>query len=113
MPKFENLSVIDSSDVYDVCIIGSGPTGTVIGKTLADNGIRTIMLEAGSSWYRSLTDSKLKQFADFESTGNADYPERHTKASLLGGTRNFWTGRCERFHPSDPAVHPYTPPDNP
>jgi glucose dehydrogenase len=108
--KFEAL---DTAEPFDVCIIGSGPTGTIIGKSLVENGIRTVILEAGSSLFNWLTDPQIKQYADFESTGNADYPEKHTKASLLGGTSNFWTGRCERFHPSDLQPHPYTPPENP
>jgi choline dehydrogenase-like flavoprotein len=111
--QYNKLGDLDTSDAFDVCIIGSGPTGTVIGKLLVEQGIRTVILEAGSSLFNWLTDAKIKQFAGFESTGNADYPEKHTKAALLGGTANFWTGRCERFHPSDLEVHPYTPPDNP
>lgn len=108
-----SFDALDTSEPFDVCIIGSGPTGTIIGKTLVENGLRTVILEAGSSMFNWLTDSRIKQYADFESTGNADYPEKHTKASLLGGTANFWTGRCERFHPADLEPHPYTPPENP
>jgi choline dehydrogenase-like flavoprotein len=111
--NFTHLGALDTADPFDVCIIGSGPTGTIIGKTLVENGIRTIMIEAGSTLFNWLTDRKIKRYADFESTGNADYPEKHTKASLLGGTTNFWTGRCERLHPSDLEPHPYTPHDNP
>lgn len=107
------IDALDTAEPFDVCIIGSGPTGTIIGKSLVENGIRTVILEAGSSMFNWLTDAQIKQYADFESTGNADYPEKHTKASLLGGTANFWTGRCERFHPSDLEPHAYTPPENP
>jgi choline dehydrogenase-like flavoprotein len=38
---------------------------------------------------------------------------QQTRGCLLGGTSNFWTGRCERFHPSDFEAHPYTPANNP
>ena len=107
------LDALDTAENFDVCIIGSGPTGTIIAKSLVENGIRTVILEAGSSLFNWLTDARIRQYADFESTGNADYPEKNTKASLLGGTANFWTGRCERFHPSDLEPHAYTPPDNP
>ncbi|TCK18182.1 choline dehydrogenase-like flavoprotein [Thiogranum longum] len=107
------IDALDTTEPFDVCIIGSGPTGTIIGKTLVENGIRTVILEAGSSMFNWLTDSQIKQYADFESTGNTNYPEKHTKASLLGGTANFWTGRCERLHPSDMEPHAYTPPENP
>ena len=111
--NYTKFGSLDVAEPFDVCIIGSGPTGTIIGKSLVENGIRTVILEAGSSLFNWLTDARIKQYADFESTGNADYPAKHTKASLLGGTANFWTGRCERFHPCDLEPHPYTPPDNP
>lgn len=107
------FDALDTSEPFDVCVIGSGPTGTILGKSLVENGLRTVILEAGSSLVNWLTDARIKQYADFESTGNAEYPEKHTKASLLGGTANFWTGRCERLHPSDLEPHPYTPPENP
>lgn len=111
--KYSKLDALDTSEPFDVCIIGSGPTGTIVGKSLVEQGIRTVILEAGSSLFNWLTDAQIKQYADFESTGNADYPAKHTKASLVGGTANFWTGRCERFHPSDLEPHAYTPPENP
>ena len=108
------ISALDSSEPYDVCIIGSGPAGTVLAKCLVEKGIRTLMLESGYGLFRWLTDKRFKKnLADFEVSGNADYPVENTRGILLGGTSNFWTGRCERFHPLDFEQHPYTPKDNP
>ncbi|MGH3427199.1 MAG: GMC oxidoreductase, partial [Mycobacteriales bacterium] len=45
-------------------------------------------------------------------TGDTNYPLARTTSRLLGGNSNFWTGRCERFHPSDLEPHPYSPPEN-
>lgn len=108
-----NLSALDSTEPYDVCIIGTGPAGTVLAKLLVEAGIRTLMIESGTTLLKWVTDKRIKGLADFESTGNAEYPVKHTRGVLLGGTSNFWTGRCERFHPSDFEKHPYTPPENP
>jgi len=108
-----NFNVLDLSEPFDVCIIGSGPAGTILAKTLVEKGMRTLMIEAGSNLLSWVTDKRVKNLADFESTGNANYPVKHTRGVLLGGTSNFWTGRCERFHPSDLETHAYTPPNNP
>ena len=99
--RLENFMKLDSAEEYDVCIIGSGPSGTILAKTLVDNGIRTLMLDAGKDLLSWVLDSRMKKMADFEVSGNADYPVTNTRGFLLGGTSNFWTGRCERFHPSD------------
>jgi choline dehydrogenase-like flavoprotein len=109
----QNLSVLDSSEPFDVCIIGSGPVGTILGRSLVERGIRTVILESGSSLFRWLADSRLKNLAAYQFNGDTAYPLTHTKARLVGGNSNFWTGRCERFHPSDFERNPYTPVNNP
>ena len=35
------------SDVYDVCVIGSGPAGGVLSKELAEAGAKVVLIEAG------------------------------------------------------------------
>jgi choline dehydrogenase-like flavoprotein len=35
------------SDIYDVCIIGSGPAGGVLSKELAESGAKVVLVEAG------------------------------------------------------------------
>lgn len=107
------LSALDSSDRFDVCIIGSGFAGTVLGRSLAQQGVRTLILESGTSLVRWLLDSRLRGLAAYSVSGNAGYPETRTKSRIIGGNSNFWTGRCERLHPSDFAKHPYTPSANP
>ncbi len=109
----QNLAALDAKEPYDVCIMGSGPAGSVIATSLARQGVRTILLESGTGLMQWLVDPKLKQLASYDFSGNTDYPLTKTKARLLGGNSNFWTGRCERLHPSDFEVHPYSPPDNP
>jgi choline dehydrogenase-like flavoprotein len=95
------LAALDAADPYDVCIIGSGFSGTILGTELAKAGIRTIILESGHGMAGWLFDGRVKGLADYEVSGNADYPTKRTKARLVGGNSNFWTGRCERMHPSD------------
>jgi choline dehydrogenase-like flavoprotein len=113
MSTIKNIAALDVSEPYDVCIIGSGPAGTILGTELAKNRIRTLMLESGGSVLRWVMDSRLKQLAAYQVSGNTDYPLKHSRARVIGGTSNFWTGRCTRFHPSDFNSHPYTPAENP
>ena len=38
---------IDENTIYDVCIIGSGFAGAVLGDALVKHGIKTVILESG------------------------------------------------------------------
>lgn len=108
-----NLDALDSDAPYDVCVVGSGPAGTIVATTLAGHGVRTLLLESGKSVLDWALDPRLKQLAGYEVEGNAAYPTTRTVSRVIGGNSNFWTGRCERFHPSDFEAHPYSPPGNP
>jgi choline dehydrogenase-like flavoprotein len=108
-----NLETLESAKPYDVCIIGSGPAGTILGTELVQKGIRTLILESGGSLLRWMLDSRLRRLAEYQVSGDCDYPLKNSRARVIGGTSNFWTGRCTRFHPSDFESHPYSPHDNP
>ena len=108
-----DLGALDAAEPYDVCIVGSGPAGTVLGTQLVEAGLRVLILESGGSVFDWLRDKRLKQLASYEFTGDTNYPLTRTSARAIGGNSNFWTGRSDRFHPSDFETHPYTPPENP
>ena len=93
----------------DVCIIGSGPAGAVLGRDLVARGIRTVMVESGTTLLRWLCDNRLRQLAAYEVSGDTAYPRQRTRARALGGTSHFWTGRSERFQPSDFEESAYAP----
>lgn len=102
-----------SREDIDVCIIGSGPAGTVVARDLSNAGVRVLLIESGTGMSQWLIDKKMQNLASYTFSGTTNYPLKKTKARLLGGNSNFWTGRCERLHPSDFEVHPYTPKNNP
>jgi len=111
--KTRSLEALEVREPYDVCIIGSGPAGTCLGVSLTRQGLRTLILESGLGLTSWLTSSRVQSLARYEYDGDTNYPLKRTASRLLGGNSNFWTGRCERFHPSDLETHPYTPPENP
>jgi glucose dehydrogenase len=108
-----HLGPLDATEPYDVCIVGSGPAGTVLANSLAGRGVRVLMLESGDGLHAWFTDRRVRSLARYEFSGDTDYPLTRTTSRVLGGNSNFWTGRCERFHPSDFDRHAYTPPENP
>jgi choline dehydrogenase-like flavoprotein len=80
---------------------------------LVEAGFRTVILESGGSLADWLFNPKLKRLAEYEFTGDTAYPLTRTSSRAVGGNSHFWTGRSDRFHPSDFEGHPYTPPENP
>ena len=113
MSNSPDLNSLAAAEPFDVCIIGSGFTGTILGARLAEKGVRTLILESGKNLADWFLNSRIKKLADNRSTGDCEYPTVRTKARAIGGNSNFWTGRCERFHPSDFSANPYTPEGNP
>ncbi len=93
---------------FDVCIIGSGFAGVVLGRDLVRSGLRTVILESGSARGGPI-EPRLSRLEVYESTGNASYPLILTRARAVGGTSHLWTGRCDRLHPLDFEPNAYTP----
>src|SRR3954462_9585416 len=96
---------LDAAEPYDVCIVGSGPAGTLLGSRLAGQGARVLMLESGRDLAAWLANARIRSLARYEVSGDTDYPLSRTTSRVVGGNSNFWTGRCERFHPSDFEPH--------
>ena len=109
----QNFEALDTADQYDVCIVGSGPAGSVLCRSLVAQGVKTLVLESGKNLMSWWLDKRIKTMAAYELTGNTNYPLTNTRARTLGGTSNFWTGRCTRFNISDFEQNPYTPEGNP
>ena len=70
----EDLSALDSPMPFDVCIIGSGPAGTVLGKSLVECGVRTVILESGRGLLSWFLDARLKKLAAYRSSWYSQLP---------------------------------------
>lgn len=81
----------------EVCIVGSGPAGTILGLELVRRGIGTLILESGPA------QGGNPRFADldrFTNVGPIDYPLNGSRLRAVGGT-SHWTGHCPRLRESD------------
>jgi choline dehydrogenase-like flavoprotein len=115
IPKVETatFSQLKESGTYDICIIGSGVAGTVLGSLLADAGLKVLVVESGFDLRGTKFDSAVFGLDQYESTGSVNYPASSSRLRAIGGTANMWSGRCSRLHPNDFAKNAYTPIDNP
>ncbi|HEX5420455.1 MAG TPA: GMC family oxidoreductase N-terminal domain-containing protein, partial [Gammaproteobacteria bacterium] len=98
------FQALDAADPYDVCIVGAGLAGSLLGLRCAEAGLRTLLIESGSG-SRGI-DAEPRQPAACEVSGGAGYrPQQRFSGS--GGHSQPWDGSCERFEPADFDVHPY------
>jgi choline dehydrogenase-like flavoprotein len=104
-----NLNAIDSRTLFDICIIGSGPAGAVLGQELIEHGFRTVILESGEDLSGDSFDARIRELEVYRNSGELQYPVASTRVRGLGGTSNVWTGRCVRLHPLDFDKNTYTP----
>jgi choline dehydrogenase-like flavoprotein len=114
-----------SEKLYDVVIVGAGVAGSILGRQLAENGKRVLILEAGpgtgleKGGFQTFVDRFFVQnikapTAPFPHSINAptqeagnyyvqkgpqDYGSNYTRHA--GGTTLHWMGTCLRFLPED------------
>jgi len=101
-------NVLDQAEPFDVCIIGSGPAGAVLGKALVDQGFRTVMLESGLDIREGEFDARMQRLDMYRSSGPVSYPIASSRLRALGGTSTLWTGNCSRHKPIDFEAWPIT-----
>lgn len=100
-----NFEALDATEPYDVCVIGSGIAGSVLGLRLTRAGLRVLLIESGVARSRWGLEPRTHDAA-IELEGDADYSIAggHRR---VGGASNVWAGVCERFAPVDFAAPPY------
>ena len=86
----------------DVCIIGGGIAGITIAMKLAGRGIRVHLVEGGGRRYSRRSQSLYDGVA-----WDDRYSLCGTRARLLGGTSNFWSGWTRPFGPMDFGGRPW------
>lgn len=103
----------------DVCIVGSGPAGAVLGAQLVQRGVRVVVLESGprhrfeerpayrrrflggvNPWHR-----EPESIDRYTTAGPLRYPLHLTRVRGVGGTSLHWQAETPRFHATDFAMH--------
>lgn len=121
------MQIIEPSETYDVCIVGSGAGGSMAAYVLTQAGANVVMLEAGGPW--SVEDGdmltwnyesprrgaaiKTRHFGEFDACDGGWSLEGEPYASaegtrwdwwrarMLGGRTNHWGRISLRFGPDD------------
>jgi len=100
---------IDEKTIFDVCIIGSGFAGAVLGNSLVKHGIKTVILESGPDPRGKSIDPRFRELEVFRSSGPIEYPVVSSRFRGVGGTSWLWGGFCTRLYPIDFEKNSYTP----
>lgn len=109
MTRFvRNFEALDATEPYDVCIVGAGIAGTVLGLALVRAGLRVLLVESAPS---SRGADELWT-STHETAGEARHSMQPSPRRIGGGS-HVWQGVCERLDPADFRVHPYNRRSNP
>jgi len=97
-----DLALLSKLNPADVCILGSGPAGSVLGFDLVQRGWRVLIIESAAD----------QRFAGqgFRNSGELEYPFAASRYRGFGGTSALWFGACPRLRPIDFERNAYTPP---
>lgn len=88
---------------FDLCVIGAGPAGITIARTLAAAGAKVALMEAGGM---DLTMESQDLYLG-ENIG-LDYFSLDTpRLRFFGGSSNHWAGWCRALDPIDFVAKPF------
>ena len=88
---------------YDVCIIGSGPAGITLARSLAAKGASVALMEAGDLEYTD--ESQEKYVGDI--VGLDYFPLDTARLRYFGGSSNHWAGWCRALEYHDFRPKPF------
>jgi glucose dehydrogenase len=114
IPEYEGpnatLGELRESAPFDVCVVGSGPAGTLLGIQLARAGARTLIVEAGVNPRELAREPRYAELGVATVSGDMMYPLPASRILMPGGTSAIWTGNTPRLLPVDFEPNAYTLP---
>lgn len=90
---------------FDVCVVGAGPAGITLARTLAARGLDVALMEAGELDYSDASQA----FYSGEIVGLPQVPCEESRLRCFGGTSGHWEGKCRAFEAEDLAARPWMP----
>jgi choline dehydrogenase-like flavoprotein len=99
----------------DVCVVGSGPAGSLLAHRLAERGREVVVLEAGPRFAGESRQERMENHIRgtgevwgmggardaYSSTGPKGYPLNASRVKGVGGTSLHWQGMVMRLHERD------------
>jgi choline dehydrogenase-like flavoprotein len=98
MPDGEELAT-------DVCIIGGGPAGMMLARTLGEAGVRVCLLESGGVGFEPDTQALYRGRV----VGQRYFTLHESRVRRLGGATNRWGGWCKAMDPIDFEARDWVP----
>lgn len=93
------MSVLSEVVVSDVCVIGSGFAGSLLASRLVEQGLSTVVVEAGNR-IDTLGAGIVKPPIDLEASVT-DWPYFYHGSQGIGGASLNWFGNALRLYPED------------
>jgi choline dehydrogenase-like flavoprotein len=88
-------------ELYDCCVVGSGPVGLSLALEAADSGLRVLLLDAGTRSGRESAAARAVRPGARVRDPATHAPLEQTTRRGMGGSSWLWGGRCVRFEPID------------
>lgn len=90
---------------FDVCVIGSGPAGVTLARTLAARGLDVALMEGGDlEWTPESQDVYVG-----ESVGLKYFDLDMARLRMFGGTSGHWNGQCRELDAGNFLARPHHP----
>ena len=86
----------DSRLTADLAIIGAGPAGITLARSMIGRATRVCLVEAGGT----ALDGPTQALYEGENVG-IEYPLAGSRLRYFGGSSNHWGGWCLTLHPID------------
>jgi len=90
---------------FDICVIGSGPAGMTLARSLAAQGLDVALMEGGAL---ELTPESQDVYVG-ANVGLPYHDLDEARVRMFGGSSYHWNGACRELDPGDFRDRPNTP----
>jgi choline dehydrogenase-like flavoprotein len=104
---FIDLRNLDDNTVLeaDICIVGAGPAGISMARSLIGTSIDVLMIESGDLEFDDATQALYQG----DSVGTPYFGLDESRLRFFGGSSNHWDNWCGEFQPIDFQARSWVP----